>query len=102
MTRKATSDLGRGLDGRTYPARPERVRTQVADYETSGGVEGATLEGRPVVILTSVAEELADGLFTVNGQTAFAPRFDWAALGVHGTVLHDGESLDSRRGQGGG
>ena len=44
-----------------------------------------------------VATELADGLFTVNGQTRFAPLFDWAALGVHGTVLADGESLDSPR-----
>jgi 5,10-methylenetetrahydromethanopterin reductase len=44
-----------------------------------------------------VATELADGLFTVNGQTGFASRFDWAALGVHGTVLTDGEPLDSAR-----
>ncbi len=27
-----------------------------------------------------VATELADGLFTVNGQTNYAPQFDWAAL----------------------
>ena len=45
----------------------------------------------------AVATELADGLFTVNGQTRFAARFDWAALGVHGTVLADGEPLDSPR-----
>jgi 5,10-methylenetetrahydromethanopterin reductase len=45
----------------------------------------------------AVATELADGLFTVNGQTRFASRFDWAALGVHGTVLADGEPLDSAR-----
>jgi len=45
----------------------------------------------------AVATELADGLFTVNGQTGFAARFDWAALGVHGTVLADGEPLDSPR-----
>ncbi|WP_445170292.1 LLM class flavin-dependent oxidoreductase [Mycolicibacterium sp. Dal123E01] len=45
----------------------------------------------------AVAEELADGLFTVNGQTSFAPRFTWAALGVHGTVLRDGEPLNSDR-----
>jgi 5,10-methylenetetrahydromethanopterin reductase len=45
----------------------------------------------------AVATELADGLFTVNGQTRFASRFDWAALGVHGTVLADGEPLDSVR-----
>jgi 5,10-methylenetetrahydromethanopterin reductase len=44
-----------------------------------------------------VATDLADGLFTVNGQTRFASRFDWAALAVHGTVLADGEFLDSPR-----
>jgi deazaflavin-dependent oxidoreductase (nitroreductase family) len=40
--------------GGYLPSPSERVRTQVADYEASGGVEGATLEGSPVVILTSV------------------------------------------------
>jgi hypothetical protein len=43
-----------GLDGEYVPSPTESVRTQVADYEASGGVKGATLEGRPVVILTSV------------------------------------------------
>jgi 5,10-methylenetetrahydromethanopterin reductase len=45
----------------------------------------------------AVAAELADGLFTVSGQTRFASRFDWAALAVHGTVLADGEPLNSGR-----
>ena len=45
----------------------------------------------------AVASELADGLFTVNGATRYAAQFAWAALGVHGTVLADGESLDSAR-----
>ncbi|MGA7055377.1 MAG: LLM class flavin-dependent oxidoreductase [Mycobacterium sp.] len=45
----------------------------------------------------AVAKELADGLFTVNGETAFASQFSWAALGVHGTVLADGEALNSDR-----
>jgi 5,10-methylenetetrahydromethanopterin reductase len=45
----------------------------------------------------AVAKELADGLFTVNGETAFAREFTWAALGVHGTVLAEGEALDSPR-----
>src|ERR1700684_1824439 len=54
MTLKANSDTESGLDGQYVPSPSERVRTQVADYEASGGVEGATLEGRPVVILTSV------------------------------------------------
>ena len=44
-----------------------------------------------------VATELADGLFTVNGQTHYAAQFAWAALGVHGTVLANGEALDSPR-----
>ena len=44
-----------------------------------------------------VAIELADGLFTVNGQTRYAAQFAWAALGVHGTVLAHGEALDSPR-----
>src|ERR1700689_5855867 len=54
MTLKANSDTESGLEGQYVPSPSERVRTQVADYEASGGVEGATLEGRPVVILTSV------------------------------------------------
>jgi 5,10-methylenetetrahydromethanopterin reductase len=45
----------------------------------------------------AVAKELADGLFTVNGETGYAKEFTWAALGVHGTVLADGEALDSPR-----
>jgi 5,10-methylenetetrahydromethanopterin reductase len=45
----------------------------------------------------AVALELSDGLFTVNGETDFAKQFSWAALGVHGTVLADGEELDSPR-----
>lgn len=44
-----------------------------------------------------VATELADGLFSVNGQTRFAAQFDWAALAVHGTILADGEPIDSPR-----
>jgi 5,10-methylenetetrahydromethanopterin reductase len=44
-----------------------------------------------------VATELADGLFSIGGQTRFAPQFDWATLGVHGTVLAEGEALDSPR-----
>lgn len=45
----------------------------------------------------AVVKELADGLFTVNGQTGFAAQFSWAALGVHGTVLANGEPLNSDR-----
>jgi 5,10-methylenetetrahydromethanopterin reductase len=45
----------------------------------------------------AVATELADGLFTVNGETEYAKHFAWAALGVHGTVLGEDEALDSPR-----
>jgi 5,10-methylenetetrahydromethanopterin reductase len=45
----------------------------------------------------AVATELADGLFTVNGETGYAAQFSWAALAVHGTLLADGEALDSAR-----
>jgi 5,10-methylenetetrahydromethanopterin reductase len=44
-----------------------------------------------------VATELADGLFTVSGETRYAARFSWTALAVHGTVLADGEAPDSAR-----
>ncbi|MFG2915634.1 LLM class flavin-dependent oxidoreductase [Kitasatospora sp. NPDC048298] len=42
-----------------------------------------------------VARELGDGLFSVNEETAGARDFPWAALTVHGTVLAEGEALDS-------
>ena len=45
----------------------------------------------------NAAIEHADGLFTVNGETRYATQFAWAALGVHGTVLADGEPQDSPR-----
>jgi 5,10-methylenetetrahydromethanopterin reductase len=45
----------------------------------------------------AITKDLADGLFTVNGETGHAQQFEWAALGVHGTVLSDGEGLDSAR-----
>jgi 5,10-methylenetetrahydromethanopterin reductase len=45
----------------------------------------------------NAAIEHADGLFSVNGETRYAKQFTWAALGVHGTVLTDGEPLNSPR-----
>ncbi|MFC8824157.1 LLM class flavin-dependent oxidoreductase [Streptomyces sp. NPDC057137] len=45
----------------------------------------------------AVAHQIADGLFTVNGETARAHEFAWSALGVHGTVLSEDEPLDSSR-----
>jgi 5,10-methylenetetrahydromethanopterin reductase len=45
----------------------------------------------------AVTREIADGLFSVNNQTAHAHEFAWAALGIHGTVLADSEPLNSLR-----
>ena len=49
-----TVDVASDLDGEYVPSPNERARTQVADYEATGGVDGGTLEGKPVVILTSL------------------------------------------------
>jgi 5,10-methylenetetrahydromethanopterin reductase len=45
----------------------------------------------------AVTHQIADGLFSVNGETAHAHEFTWAALGIHGTVLSEDEPLDSPR-----
>jgi deazaflavin-dependent oxidoreductase (nitroreductase family) len=49
-----TIDAAGDLDGEYVPSSSEQARTQVADYEATGGTEGGTLEGKPVVILTSL------------------------------------------------
>ncbi|MEE6167584.1 MULTISPECIES: LLM class flavin-dependent oxidoreductase [unclassified Mycolicibacterium] len=45
----------------------------------------------------AVAAELADGLFSVNGETSSAQDFAWSTLGIHGTVVTAGEASDSPR-----
>jgi len=97
-----------GLDGEYVPSPTDSVRTQVADYETSGGVKGATLEGRPVVILTSVGAKsgkvrknpvmrIVDGdryvaVASAGGSSA-NPSW-YANLVAHPTVrLQDGDSV---------
>ena len=84
------------LNGETVDWRDTRIRMM----HPSGHSPERPIEV-PILISAlgpkglAVATELADGLFTVNGETRFASQFDWAALGVHGTVLADGEPLDS-------
>jgi hypothetical protein len=39
--------------GQYVPSPSERVRHQVARYESTDGPEGETLEGRPVVIVNT-------------------------------------------------
>lgn len=63
------------------------------------------LQGLDIPVLISalgskglaIAAELADGLFSVNGQTARARDFTWSTLGIHGTVMTVGDALDSPR-----
>jgi len=86
------------LNGQTVEWRGQRMRMLHPD-----GHAPARPIGLPVLISAlgpkglAVARNLADGLFTVNGETASAGQFGWAALGVHGTVLSPGEKLDSPR-----
>jgi F420H(2)-dependent quinone reductase len=42
------------LQGEYEPSSSEWVRTQVEEYESSGGTEGTTLRGVPVVVITSL------------------------------------------------
>jgi deazaflavin-dependent oxidoreductase (nitroreductase family) len=42
------------FNGAYEPSPVERIRTQVALYESSAGTQGNTLEGHPVVILTTL------------------------------------------------
>ena len=42
------------LKGEYEPSPTDWVRTQVEQYESSGGTEGTTLRGMPVILLTSV------------------------------------------------
>ena len=41
------------IEGEYQPSAAEWVRTQVEEYEGSGGTKGTTLRGMPVVIVTS-------------------------------------------------
>jgi deazaflavin-dependent oxidoreductase (nitroreductase family) len=43
--------------GEYEPSPVERIRNQVALYESTGGTQGNTLEGHPVVILTTIGSK---------------------------------------------
>ena len=76
----ATMQMMHGQDA--APARPVDIPVLISALGPKG---------------IDVATELADGLFSVNDETRYAARFPWAALGVHGTVLAEGEPLNSPR-----
>jgi 5,10-methylenetetrahydromethanopterin reductase len=64
------------------PARPIEVPVLISAFGPKG---------------LAVTKELADGLFTISEDSASAKDFAWVAFAVHGTVLADGEGLDSAR-----
>ncbi|AGB26902.1 protein of unknown function (DUF385) (plasmid) [Mycobacterium sp. JS623] len=104
----ADCDTGSGVDGQYVPSQSEWVRTQVADYEASGGVAGAPLKGRPVVILTSVGAKsgkvrknpvmrIVDGdryVAVASAGESLTNPSRYANLVAHPTVrLQDGASV---------
>lgn len=66
------------------PSPSERVRTQVALYEATGGAEGASNDGRPVVILTSIGAK--------TGAIRQNPVMRVAYDGVYAAVASGGGS----------
>jgi deazaflavin-dependent oxidoreductase (nitroreductase family) len=50
---RGAGSAGTGRRAEYVPSSSERVRDQVARYETTGGAEGGELGGLPVVILTT-------------------------------------------------
>jgi deazaflavin-dependent oxidoreductase (nitroreductase family) len=96
------------MPGRYEPSPSDRVREQVARYESTNGKEGGTLEGRPVVILTSKGAKTGkirktplirieqDGTYAVVASNGGAPRDPSWYLNVIAdplVQLQDGEKI---------
>jgi F420H(2)-dependent quinone reductase len=52
-THTTRSDSAESRAAAYVPSPSERVRDQVARYESSGGAEGGDVDGRPVIIITT-------------------------------------------------
>jgi 5,10-methylenetetrahydromethanopterin reductase len=86
------------LDGETVDWQGQHMRMLHPDgHAPSRPIEVPVLISALGPKGLAMTRDLADGLFTVNGETEHAQQFEWAALGVHGTVLSNGEDLDSAR-----
>jgi deazaflavin-dependent oxidoreductase (nitroreductase family) len=96
------------FDGEYEPSPVERIRNQVALYESTGGTEGNTLEGRPVAILTTIGAKSRnvrknpvmrikeDGIYVVAASAAGAPKHPswYSNLVAHSEVLlQDGNEV---------
>lgn len=90
--RRVALAFGAGFNGTRALGAPPATWSYLSTYVRTvrGLLRGDTVEW-------GGAPEIADGLFTVNGETAHAHEFTWAALGIHGTVLGEEEPLDPPR-----
>lgn len=93
------------LIGEYAPSPSDRARTQVEEYESSGGTRGTTLEGVPVVVLTTVGARSGklrktplmrvehDGEYAVVASMGGAPKHPlwyWNVLANPRVELQDG------------
>jgi deazaflavin-dependent oxidoreductase (nitroreductase family) len=96
------------LTGEYEPSPVERIRNQVALYESTKGTEGNTLEERPVVILTTLGSTSGkvrknpvmrikeNGVYVVAASAAGAPKHPswYGNLVAHPEVLlQDGNKV---------
>lgn len=94
--------------GEYEPSPVERIRSQVALYESTEGTEGNTLEGRPVAILTTLGSTSGkvrknpvmrikeNGVYVVAASAAGAPKHPswYGNLVAHPEVLlQDGNEV---------
>jgi len=100
------------FDGEYEPSPIERIRNQVALYESTQGTQGNTLEGRPVVILTTIGSKSRkirknpimriqeDGIYVAVASAAGSPKNPswYGNLLVHPELrLQDGSEIHRLR-----
>jgi F420H(2)-dependent quinone reductase len=108
----APSGVQELFDGEYEPSPIERIRNQVALYESTQGTQGNTLEGRPVVILTTIGSKSRkirknpimripeDGIYVAVASAAGSPKNPswYFNLLVHPEVrLQDGSEIHRLR-----
>jgi deazaflavin-dependent oxidoreductase (nitroreductase family) len=100
------------FDGEYEPSPIERIRNQVALYESTQGTQGNTLEDHPVVILTTIGSKSRkvrknpimriqeDGIYVAVASAAGSPKNPswYSNLLVHPEVrLQDGSEIHRLR-----
>jgi deazaflavin-dependent oxidoreductase (nitroreductase family) len=102
---------GMSLNGAYEPSPAEWVRTQVEQYEGSGGTEGTTLRGMPVIVMTSRGARSGklrktplmrvehDGIYAVvasQGGAPTHPRWYFNLVADPHVDLRDGPDVSTR------